>query len=224
MRWNASSTWPRPIVSLTNRFEVDPARQVVVDENREVPGGEAVAVPAGLERPASAEELDHGQLEGHRRVRHAHQHQPTGQVAAVERLHQRLGPPDGLDGDVHAQIVGQRLDRLDRILLRRVDRVGGSELAGPLQFSGVDVDGDDLAGAGDSGTGDGGVTDAATPEDGDRLAPLHLAGVDRGAEAGHDPATDETGRLGWSRRVDLHALRRRPPASSRRRRRSPAPG
>ena len=73
------------------------------------------------------------------------------------------------------------------------------------------------------GAGDGGVADAAAAEHGDGVAPLHLAGEHRRAEAGHDPAAEQAGDLGRGRRVDLRALARRPRASSRRRRRCRAP-
>ena len=40
--------------------EVEAALQVQLGEHREVAGGQAVAVPAGLERAAAAEDLDQG--------------------------------------------------------------------------------------------------------------------------------------------------------------------
>src|SRR5436305_8003929 len=74
------------------RVQVETALQVQVDQHREVPGGQAVAVPGGLDRPAAAEDLDQRQLDLHVRRRDADQDHPAGQVAGVEGLleHRRV--------------------------------------------------------------------------------------------------------------------------------------
>src|SRR5581483_9627052 len=145
--------------------EVEPAAQVQVDEHGEVPGRQAVAVPARLERPAPAEQLDHRQLDRHRGVGHADLDEGPGQVAGEEGLAVGLGPADRLDDDVGTVAVGQLLDGLDRVDLGGVHGVGGAEALGPLQLAGVDVDGDHGAGAGQGGGGDGGVAHSPAADD-----------------------------------------------------------
>ena len=53
---------------------------------------------------------------------------------------------------------------------------------------------------------DGGVAHPAAAEHRHRVAAAHSAGVDRGAEAGHDPAPDQAGRLRPGRRIHLDGL------------------
>src|SRR4051794_37345610 len=125
------------------RVEVEAALQVQVDQHREVPGGQAVAVPGGLDRAAAAEDLDQRQLDLHVRRRDADQDDPAGQVAGVERLLEHGRVADGVDGDVDAEAVRVPLDRLDGVGVLRVDRVGGAHVLRPLQLPVVDVDGDD---------------------------------------------------------------------------------
>ena len=55
--------------------------------------GQAVAVPDGLERPAPAEELDHGQVEPHLGRRDAHLHHGPRQVTGEEGLLETSGWP-----------------------------------------------------------------------------------------------------------------------------------
>jgi len=61
-------------------------------------------------------------------------------------------------------------------------------------------------GAGDRRAGDGGVADAAAADDRHGVTALDRAGVDGGAEAGHDAAADEARGFGAGGRVDLHRL------------------
>ena len=103
--------------------------------------------------------------------RHADLHERAGEVAGVERLLEHLRVADRLDAHVGAVAAGGGPHRLDRVLLRGVDGVGGAELLGPLELPGVEVDGDDRGGAGELGPGDGGVADAAAAEHGDAVAP-----------------------------------------------------
>src|SRR5699024_9495756 len=116
------------------------------------------------------------------------------------------GQADRLDDDVGAEAAGQLAHPLDGVLAARVDGVGGAELLRGLELPRVAVDGDDRRRAGDDGTGDGGVADAPAPDDGDGLAAGDLAGVDGGAEAGHDAAPEQPDRGGGGVRVDLGAL------------------
>jgi hypothetical protein len=178
----------------------------VVDQDREVAGGEAVAVPGRLDRAAASEQLDQRELDRHVGSRDADLHERTGVVAREERLAVRLRPADGLDDDVGTESVGERPHRVDGVLLRRVDDVGRPEPPCPLELAGVDVDGDDLAGPGQDGGGDGGVAHAATPDHRHRVATPDAPGVDRRAPSGHHAAPDEAGGLGSRRRVDLHRL------------------
>ena len=77
--------------------------------------GQAVAVPARLEPPAPAEELDHRQVDAHVGVRHADLHDRAGEVAGVERLLEHLRVADGLDAHVGAVAVGEGPDGLDGV-------------------------------------------------------------------------------------------------------------
>ncbi len=107
--------------------EVEAPLPVEVDEHREVARGQAVAVPAGLQRPAATEDLDHRQ--GHLLVgrRDADEDDAAGEVARVERLLVGLRPADRLDDDVRAEPAGQLADPLDDVLAARVDGVRRAE-------------------------------------------------------------------------------------------------
>ena len=83
------------------RVEVEPALLVEVDQHREVAAGQAVAVPARLQRAAATEDVDQRDLgDLHVRGGHADQDDGAGQVAGVERLLPGLGATDGVDHDV----------------------------------------------------------------------------------------------------------------------------
>ena len=107
---NASSTSPSPIVSDTNASRSKRPLTVEVDQHREVAAGQAVAVPAGLQRAAPPEDLDHRQLQDQLRRRDTHQHQDASQVACVESLLVGLRSPDRLDDDVGAEAASQLAD------------------------------------------------------------------------------------------------------------------
>ena len=156
------------------RVEVEAALQVEVDQHREVAAGQAVAVPAGLQRAAAAEHVDQRDVgDLHVRGGYADQDQRAGEVAGVERLLPGLRAADRLDDDVGAVgAVESRADSLD--LLDRVGppaesmRVGGTHASWPASsFLVVDVDGDDRARAGQRGARDRGVADAAAADDRD---------------------------------------------------------
>ncbi len=104
--------------------EVEAALEVEVGVEREVPAGQAVAVPGGLEGPAPAEEVDHGDVDAHLRVGHAHLHHGAGQVAGVEGLLEHRRVADGLDHHVGAEAAGEVADGLDRVDLPRRRRCG----------------------------------------------------------------------------------------------------
>ena len=90
------------------RVEVEPALLVEVDEHREVAVGQAVAVPAGLERAAATEDVDQREVgDLHVRRRYADQDDGAGQVAGVERLLPGLRAADRLDHDVGAVAAGR---------------------------------------------------------------------------------------------------------------------
>src|SRR6266511_1396090 len=115
--------------------EVESALEVQVDEEWEVTAREAVAVPRRLQGTTAAEEVDHRDVgQRHVRGRDADLHDRSREVAGVERLLEHLGPADRLDADVGAVAVGELADALHRVVLRRVDRVRGAEVARPLEL------------------------------------------------------------------------------------------
>jgi hypothetical protein len=180
--------------------EGQPPLEVQVDEQREVAARQAVAVPRRLEGAAPAEVLDHRQIgEAHVGRGHADLDDGAGEVASEERLLEHLRVADGFDAHVGAEPSGGGTHGLDRIGRGSVDGVGGAERPGPFELAVVEVDGDDGGGAGEHGAGDRRVADPATAEHGDAVAALHVAGVHRRADAGHDPATEQPG----DRRVGL---------------------
>jgi hypothetical protein len=154
----------------------------------------------------SGEEVDERHLELHVRCRNTNEHNGSGQVTCVKRLLPGLRASYGIDDDVGAEAVGEVLNGLDDVELAGVHRVGGAELSGPLQFGVVGVDGDDPSGADEGSAGDRRVADAAAADDRDGVVAGDRAGVDRRAETGHHPATQQTGdgRVGLG--VDFGAL------------------
>ena len=82
----------------------------------------------------------------------------------------------------------------------------GPEALGPLQLLRVAVDRHDGGGTGQRSSGDRSVAHAAATEHGHRVAPADLSGVDAGAEAGHDPATEQACDRRVGGRVHLGAL------------------
>ncbi len=224
IRSNAASTSSERDLLGDERVEVEPALLVEVDEHREVAGGQAVAVPAGLQRATAAEDVDERDV-GHLHVggRYADEHDRPGQVAGVERLLPGVRAADRLDDDVRAEPAGELLDRGDRVGRRRVDGVGRAHPLGGVELLGVDVDGDDRRRTGQRATRDRGHADAAAADDRDRLAAGRLAGVDRRAEPGHHAAAEQADRRRPAPTGRPWCTGRRRPASSRRTRRCPAP-
>ncbi len=127
IRAKASSTSSDPDRLADEPVEVEPSVQVEVHEHREVPGREAVAVPARLQRAAPAEELDHGQVDAHVGRRHADLDQRPGQVARHEGLFHHLRVPHRLDADVGTVAIREGLDRRDRVGRAGVDGVRRAE-------------------------------------------------------------------------------------------------
>jgi len=119
---------------------------------------------------------------------------------------EHFGATDGLDAHVCAVPLGQRPDRLDRVLFGRVDGVRGPEGQGPFELLWIQVDGDDGAGPDESRSGDRGVADATATEDGDGVIALDVPRVHRGAEPGHHAAAEQPGGFGPGGRVHLGGL------------------
>ena len=186
--------------------EVELSVQVEVHEHGEVPRGEAVAVPARLQRAAAAEELDHGQVDAHVGRGDADLHQGPGQVARHEGLLHHRRVPHRLDADVGPVATREGADRLDRVGRAGVDGVRRAERRGGLELSRVEVDGDDGGRTGQLRPGDGGAPDSAAAEDRHRVAQPHLSGEHGRPEARHDAAAEQAHRLGPRRGVDLGAL------------------
>lgn len=78
----------------------------------------------------------------------------------------------------------------------------------PVKLRVIGVDRDDPFGADQRGTGDRGIANAAAADHRDGVVAGYPAGVDRGAQAGHDPATQQAGHRGIGSRIDLRALAR----------------
>ncbi len=206
--WNASSMSSSPMRSETNFSSGKPALQVEVDQGGEVAFGQAIAVPRRLQRAAVREEVDQRHVQAHVGCRNTHQHNGSGQVAGVEGLLPGFGPAHRVDHHVGAEPVGEVLDGLDDVEFAGVDGVGGAELAGPVQFGVVGVDGDDLLGAHQRGPGDRGVADAAAADDGDGVVTADRAGVDRRAQPGHHSAAQQSGDCRVGGGIDFGALTR----------------
>src|SRR5688500_1329660 len=123
--------------------EVELALLVPLRQHWEVTRRQTVAIPGDPEAAAEIEELLQRQLECRSGARHADQHAGAGEIAAEERLRDRLRPADRLERVVDAVPAGELLDALHRVAVARVNRVGGAELPGPIKLARVDVDGDD---------------------------------------------------------------------------------
>jgi len=115
--------------------------------------------------------------------------------------------PDHLEDHLGTAAAGQLADRRHGVGLRRVDRVGGAELARPAELALVEVDRDDPLGAGHGAGGDRRVADPTAAEHGHAVARLHAGGAQGGAVAGRHTAADQAGRLRADARVDLDRLR-----------------
>ena len=179
---------------------------VQADQGWEVPLGQAVAVPGGLQRAAAGEEVHQRHLQAHVRCRNPNQHNGSGQIAGVERLLPGLRAAHRVDHHVRTVAVGEVLDGLHDIEVAGIDGVGRAEVAGPVQLGVVGVDGDDPLRPDQPRPGDRGITHAAAADDRDRVVALHVAGVDRRADSGHHTAAQQPGDRGVGLRIDLGAL------------------
>src|SRR3712207_8671090 len=74
--------------SADERVQRQPALQVQVDEHREVATGQAVAVPAGLQRPTAPEHVEQRQFQLHLRRRRSEEH--TSELQSRQYLVCRL--------------------------------------------------------------------------------------------------------------------------------------
>ena len=90
----------------------------------------------GLMRPPRPKSSMNGSSMRMSGVGHADLHERAGEVAGEERLLEDLRVADRLDAHVGAVAAGGGPDRLDRVLLRGVDGVGGAELPWPTRASG----------------------------------------------------------------------------------------
>ena len=82
----------------------------------------------------------------------------------------------------------------------------GTETARPVQLLVVGVHGDDPSRTHQSGTGDRGVAHPAAADDRHGVVTVDRAGVDRRADAGHHPASQQAGYRRVGSRIDLGAL------------------
>ena len=146
---NAASTSSERDLLGDERVEVEPALLVELDQHREVAAGQAVAVPAGLQRAAAAEDVDQRQVDLHVRGGHADQHHRAGQVAGVERLLPGLRAADRVDHHVGAEAAGERRGspRPGRPRTALTVCVAPNS-ARPVELAVVDVDRDDRGRAG----------------------------------------------------------------------------
>src|SRR6187399_710155 len=101
-------------------------------------------------------------------------HHAAAVTDALERLYERLRPPEHLEGDVHADAAGHLADRLHRVHFRRVHHVGGAEPGGGLELVVAHVHGDDLRRAERLGDLHDGEADAAGRYDGDALTAAQI--------------------------------------------------
>src|SRR5262249_34377746 len=113
-----------------------------------------------------------------------------------ESLRDDRGRADHLEGVVDAEAAGQLLDGRGHLRSTRgVDEVGGAELLRQLELRLREVDADDARRPAQRGALDDVQADAAAAEDRNRLAGLHLGGVDHRPDAGHHPTADQAGAI-----------------------------
>ena len=84
--------------------------------------------------------------------------------------------------------------------------MGSPKALSPLEFCVVDVDGDDRARSGNPSSLDRSVANTTATKYRNRIAPLHIAGVERSAETGHNSTADQARNLRLHIGVDLGAL------------------
>ena len=146
--------------------------QVQVNQHREILAGEAVPVPAGLERPAAAKELNHRNVgHFHGGVRHANLHHGASEVTRVERLLEHLGVADGFDTHIGTKPTGGRPDAFNRVAGGCVYGVGGSELASDRELAIIEIDRNDRGGAREPRSSDCCVTNTTATKHGNGRAP-----------------------------------------------------
>src|SRR5581483_1428314 len=175
---------------------------------REVAAGQAVAVPGHPELAAEVEELLERQRHLVAWAGHADQRAGAGEVAAPERLEQRVGATDRLERVVDAVAAGDLFDPRDRVTRARIHDVRRAELLGPAQLPRVDVDTDDRRGACQARALDDAGADAAAAEDGDARAGLDVGGAQHRADARHHAAADQAHLLGRQLLRHRHCLLR----------------
>src|SRR5690606_25201319 len=114
----------------------------------------------------------------------------------------------GVDYEVGAEAPGQRADRLNRVLRARVHRMRRTESLGLFELRIVDIDGDNGRRTSELSARYRGCTHATATDDRDRFTPLHRAGVDRSADAGHYTAPEQPNGRRVRFLIDLRALPR----------------
>ena len=117
-----------------------------------------------------------------------------------------LGVADGLDADVGAVAVGQRLDRLDRSVVDGVHGVGRAELAWPSASLRASRSTPMIVRAPASGPGDRGVPDAAAAEHRDGVAAATAPVFTAAPNPAMTPQPSRPAASGRARGVDLRGL------------------
>jgi len=117
-----------------------------------------------------------------------------------------LGKADRLDHYISPIAAGQLPYRLDRVLLARIDHVGGPESSCPLELPFVDVDRDHHASSCERSACYCSVTDAAATDYRNRVATAHPTCVHGRAESCHHSTPDEARSFRACPWVDLHRL------------------
>src|SRR5262249_16572753 len=136
-------------------------------------------------------------------LRDADYHRRAALAHAAEGLLDGGAQSDALERVVRAP-AGERHHLADRVAVaRRIDRVGGAEVARELELLVGLVDGDDLLAAGDRAALDRVEADASGAEHHAARARLDLRGVERRADAGHHGASDDRRLVDAHRGIDL---------------------
>src|SRR5262249_2737828 len=176
--------------------DLELAAHVEIDELRHVAPHVGRAVERSDQRLLLQRQHDarHGDVEAE--PRHPDHHRLAAAFHREESLRDDRGRADHLEGVVYAEAASQLLDGRGHLRSTRgVDQVGGTELLRQLELRLREVDADDARRPAQRGALDAVQADAAAAEDRDRLAGLHLGGVDHRPDAGHHPTADQAGTI-----------------------------
>ena len=141
---------------------------------------------AGLEQPTSGRIL----------IGDTDHHASSRQIATPDRSFERLFLSDRFERVIHPEPAGKFLDLCHGVAVTWIDRMGGTELLRPLELVWVDIDGNDCRRTCKHRAANYRVTDTTTSNDRNRLSRFHPGRVQRSANSGHHPATDQTHLLG----------------------------